>query len=552
MNSIWFSTTSKFYKLANDEIKEVILPNKTPDHHVNAMVENSEGEQFIGGLSSLIKIVNGQIHVINNKNGFEEKTVISLYLDNDENLWIGSLEGLSKLSQSNFRFISSDDIELNFPRIIKSGDKLLVTNSKSVYSIKDYSLQKYRELNYGNSIRILDYKKFDGEEWYATDKGVVIKSKSIIKSIYEADGLPHEFVYSIEKDQEGIIWLLTQGGVAYVKNGILYNFKDRLEKEWNYSDNQCQKILSSVSIRNIVIDSSNCKWISSWQGGLFKICGNIIYRFTAKDGLYDLRVRSLFLDKLNQVWIGTRFSGVFRYDGQKFENYDNNDGLISNWVLSISNDRDGNYWFGTSNGISKFDGNNWYSYDARDGIISGEIIRAQEFDNLMWFNSWDQIFYYKPYTSIHKSNPPIVYFTEIRSLNEEHESFNPMLFNTETSPKVLFKMFKNIEESEIDFENNSILFSFAATNFRNPGQVKYDYKLEGFDKQWIKGTKRNYITYTHLPAGEYRFIVNAYNREGVKSLIPAEYKFYILPPFWQRWWFIIASFLFLVFIISSV
>jgi signal transduction histidine kinase len=97
---------------------------------------------------------------------------------------------------------------------------------------------------------------------------------------------------------------------------------------------------------------------------------------------------------------------------------------------------------------------------------------------------------------------------------------------------------------------NSRVFDFAGIDFRDESKVTYEYILEGFDKQWTRNTRLNYLTYTHLPPGKYSFKVNAINKEGIKSLSPAVFNFEILIPFWQRWWFITISVLFFVILVS--
>nr|MBA3705574.1 SpoIIE family protein phosphatase [Bacteroidota bacterium] len=82
----------------------------------------------------------------------------------------------------------------------------------------------------------------------------------------------------------------------------------------------------------------------------------------------------------------------------------------------------------------------------------------------------------------------------------------------------------------------------------NPSKIQYQYKLEGFDKEWLPGyTPANEAVYTNLPPGSYTFMVRARNNDGTNNIQPTEYKFFIAPPFWQTAAFYVLAVIFIVF-----
>lgn len=68
--------------------------------------------------------------------------------------------------------------------------------------------------------------------------------------------------------------------------------------------------------------------------------------------------------------------------------------------------------------------------------------------------------------------------------------------------------------------------------------LRYKYRLLGVDDQWQGPTDQHAVTYASLQSGIYSFEVTAINADGVSSIEPATLAFTILPPVWQRWWFI--------------
>ena len=61
--------------------------------------------------------------------------------------------------------------------------------------------------------------------------------------------------------------------------------------------------------------------------------------------------------------------------------------------------------------------------------------------------------------------------------------------------------------------------------------------LEGEESKWSPETDKNEITYSNLNPGTYTFKVISRNADGVWNKNPVEYRFTILPPWWQTWWF---------------
>ena len=551
-NTLWFSSLKKFFYVKNGKVEEFKFNGKPLDIVVNAITERNADEIIIGSLGKIIILRKDSNEIIEEKNGLTENSLLSLFIDREDNLWIGSLEGLSRLNKSNFRFVNLNSVKLNYPNLIKTNNQLYLGNVNGLYLIRNFELDRLPKFKELESMRILDYMVDGKNEWFATDRGVILRQSGRNKIYDDQNGLPNNFVYSIYKDSTGIIWILTQGGLAYVKNGSLYNFKTSLESGWKYSDLECQYVLSSTSIRYAVIDNKNTKWITTWRNGLIRIRNDSIYRFTEKDGLNDLRVRSLYLDSKNNLWIGTRFNGVYKYDGKSFFNYSTKDGLNSNWVFSITEDYKKNFWFCTSKGINKFDGNKWVSFGAADGILGGEILKTVQNNNIMWFNSWEQIFCYLPDSKNEQKIKPTVYFKQISLLDANLQVQDFKNFSKNFNLNELLNIYKESEPVEIDYANNTIIFDFAGTSYRGDKQTVYNYKLDGFDKHWIKSTNRNYVTYTHLPPGNYNFVVYTVNREGEKSESPATFTFTIISPFWLRWWFIASSVLFFILIISFI
>src|SRR2546427_7020593 len=87
----------------------------------------------------------------------------------------------------------------------------------------------------------------------------------------------------------------------------------------------------------------------------------------------------------------------------------------------------------------------------------------------------------------------------------------------------------------VPFASRSFRTTFAALDFRYEREVRFDYRLVGFDDAWMSTRDRN-LVYAGLPAGSYTFEIKARTPVG-SSPRPASVSFRILPPWWQTWWF---------------
>jgi serine phosphatase RsbU (regulator of sigma subunit) len=94
---------------------------------------------------------------------------------------------------------------------------------------------------------------------------------------------------------------------------------------------------------------------------------------------------------------------------------------------------------------------------------------------------------------------------------------------------------------KLGYKENSLIFDFYSICLKNPDAVRYQYKLEGADMDWLPPTSQNTATYPALKPGRYTFLVKARNSDGVWDQEPESFAFQIRPPFYATWWFILLA-----------
>jgi ligand-binding sensor domain-containing protein/signal transduction histidine kinase len=550
--TIWFSTHHDLYYIMNDEVHNAVEIHNSLKEAIYCFTEDEDHNLYFGTIEGIIELNGSNINSINKENGLDSKDIISLFHDTENNLWIGSLSGVSKLTSSNFKFVRSETFKGHFTNIIRDEKKLYVTSNEGLFEVKNYVLIKSES---GKGIKSETmrhiYKDKNGYYWFSTEDGVFRRNQNSIIQFTEKDGLPHNFIYQIAVDTNNVAWIATQRGLAYIKSDTIYDFDNHSEKKWIYSDDLAQQLIKTQSIRRVIVDDENSIWVGPWDGGLFRIKDNIVYRFTQKDGLLDLNIRGIQIDVYKNIWVSTRYGGAFKFDGKTFLNYSTKNGLKSNWVFSVETDYNQNLWFCTANGLTKHDGYKSINFDASDGIISAEIISSAKFGGKLWFVSNSQIFSYEPEERKNDFNYPRILFKEIKLIDGNLPLEDSANFKDDLEINSIIAQTQTISKTVIlEHFQNSLVFDFVGIDFGDESKITYEYILEGFDNQWTRNTRLNYLTYTHLPPGKYSFKVNAINKEGIKSLSPAVFNFEILIPFWQRWWFLTISVLFFVLLVS--
>ncbi|MGD8306878.1 MAG: response regulator, partial [Ignavibacteria bacterium] len=93
----------------------------------------------------------------------------------------------------------------------------------------------------------------------------------------------------------------------------------------------------------------------------------------------------------------------------------------------------------------------------------------------------------------------------------------------------------NSENIILSHDDDYIQISFAAMESFAGEKIRYAYKLENFNDDWIYAGSNQTVTYTNLSPGDYIFRVKGVDND-LWNTIPAAIAFTIRPPWWSTWW----------------
>jgi signal transduction histidine kinase/DNA-binding response OmpR family regulator len=357
-------------------------------------------------------------------------------------------------------------------------------------------------------------------------------------------GLSSNNIFCTKVDRNGNLWIGTDGG------GI--NLLDRKQQTVRYfinptGNSEDSHFPSNNVIRTIEEDGSGKIWIGTFGAGI-SIYDPADQRFRTynkgNSSLPNNYVLTIHKDATGQVWVGTNGGGISLFDSQtgKFRTFSEKDGLANDVVHKLLEDKQGKIWASTNKGLSSLDRNTFVitNYNAQNGLqnspfVLGSGIALSNGD--IYFGGQNGINYFAP-SDIRKNlrKPGIA----LINLYIDNKKVTPEENGPITEP-ILYA-----RKIEIKHKQNFAI-EFVALNYTNPSQNKYEYKLEGFDKEWIRAGKNHQASYTNLSPGKYEFHVRAINNDGVSNEKARTITVVILPPFWLT---PLAFFLYIIIVVG--
>lgn len=490
------------------------------EYTINCILEDSGGTVWIATRESgIIRYKAGIVEVYDRQRGLGNNSIYDIYEDREGNLWFGTFgSGVVRLSSENF-LIFDDPHNLGVPNIYditqdQDGSMWFAANGSGVIRFnkgKYTSITTQDGLTNQNVTSLLQHR--DGSIWAGTLFGIsIIRDGKVVSEYTTENGIAHNTVISLMQSRDGTVWIGTYGGLTVFRDGTFSNYTS---SGGHFKD---ARITSVFESRDGQIWVGTRTGLYRWRDGLLTE-----HPLPFDEPPYIFHITQ---DTLGRILLGTRL-GLLRLEEQGLQRFTTEEGLSDNTIKCIAEDLKGNLWLGTNNGINYFDGNKFTVFTYKDGITSNEINpRAVHRDRKgnIWLGTILGITLFDPAIDIQPNLvPPPIYITGFEVLNRDQKLKGPI---------------------ELEHFQNSMDFRFTGITFRAPEELVYAVQLEGFDKNWQERSERT-IQYTSLEPGQYTFKVKARSSDGVWSSAPAELSFTIVPPVWQRAWFILAVLLFI-------
>jgi len=601
--NIWIGTDKGLfqYDIKNVKLKPLADEYLHMGNAITTLTKDKDGKMWVGTYGDGMYCLDGKdVYRIDYHHELYRHTVLDIYSDSTQNLWIATLRGgVIHYDQSSKTFTSiseNEGLSNNHVRCIiqdNNDNFWFGTSGGGICHYLGKQFTNYDEKSglAGNFIYSV-FRDSKGRLWVGnSQKGVSIMSPDSLVNYHGGTGFENVKVKAIAEDNSGSIWLGTDGRGVYV-----------------YKNHQFTAIneLKQAYVKQMRKDKHGNIWIATAGMGIIKIKTQnenfVIQKWAFKDGLLSNRITSLHFDKLGRLWYGTTDNGVGCLDvnNKTIIHLNKEKHLSSDFIRSLTEDKNGRLWIGTAgSGICAFElykkksqprfltknqglkSNNVYllTTDQEGNIIVG----TEKGLDIIYLNpngTQKQIKHYGKLdgftgvetcqNSVWNDKNGAIWFGTINGLCK----FNPSeLVKNIYAPVLSFKDIKLFYESILDepgkaldfgkqheslflpYHQNHITFEFLGVNMKRPEGVLYKWKLEGFDKDWSPESKDRSILYSNLNPGKYKFLLIASNEDGVWNEDPLVYEFEIETPYWETTWFkslIIFGIVFLLFIIYVI
>ena len=517
-----------------------------PGSDIYGIEADRDGTLWLGTLGNgLVRFREGRIDTFGQKDGFASDIVWSIFEGRQGGLWIGTDDG---------------------------GLSLLADGPITPYSMRD-------GLPHDRASTVFEDRS--GILWVGTEGGGLARFLDGEVVTYDVqDGLGSEIIHSLHQRHNGSLWVGTNLGLSSFENGHFVEV-----------DLTGLRLDIAPPVYSMVEDVQDRLWFGTYSKGLVALKGQRTLRFTTAEGLPHDTVPALFKDRHQTLWVGTAsgLAKVPQIDSLALERVELiSMGLADHWITAFHEDAAGTLWIGTwGKGLVRYQNGHFSTFTARDGLptdaiyqvledakqhlwLSGDrgIVRVAKGDLEDFANGtlpklharlYDQSDGMKRRECVGGTQPAgwrgrdgRLWFPSSGGLVE----LDPMRLERNTeAPAVLIEQAlyggapvlrsptSSVPTNRLPPGRGELEIQYTALSFIHPEEIRFKYRLDGYDEQWVDAGSRRTAFYTNLSPGEYRFRVTAADEDGVWSEQEAEFFFVLAPHFHQTGTFYALGFL---------
>ncbi len=568
-HQLWVAGFSAIVKMTGGKFVPMVDTRTLNGDIVTTMVTDHNDNLWIGGSTGvMVRSPSGQIRHYGEREGLPDAFVRTLWIDRDGNVWAGTNAGIARLEGSHF--VTADTDELRDQGLVRC---LFEDHEGDLWVGSSDGLTRYRDATlavYGKSEGLPSdepnavFQDHTGRIWIGFhDTGLMLFSRQSKQIFTAREGLPNNEIFSIHEARDGDLLIGARGGLVRMHGGRFTTFRppDPLGRfsVFDAIEDSSGRIWLACASGLAVLDHGRYRllvpsepllvssvvalhqtrdgtiWAGSYGKGLWRVQGDSVRQFTTSDGLSSDQIRSLMEDSNGTLWIGTFGGGLDAYRGGKFVSFTARDGLLSDNVADVMDDGQ-SLWLSTTRGICRIprkqltefmdhqrEALDPTNYGVADGLRSAQCSPSYPIggggfrttDGRLWFTTSRGLAVFDPTTRAQSLLAPAVRLVDITV------DGRPFDFARQ------FRIGPRVERLQI---------RYTGIHLSAPERLRYSYRLEGLDPDWVRAVNRRVINYNSLRNGRYRFTVRAEIYPGGPSS-ETSYDFQVLPQYYETIWF---------------
>lgn len=517
-----YNKTGVLRLVRQDKLVPLILfPQQTTnyiDYERFHIVEDNHGLIWISTYGKGLFVFNQDLtqsqHFVADKLG--ESPIASTYLlgiiaDRHDGVWVSSEYGgvshIQVMDKGVERIYPNGEGNMDFSNVVRmvkkmnDGTVMVGTRAGSLYHYSADMSQVLGKSHFDSNVYGI-VQMPNGETWIGT-RG---------KGIYGAKGLDFKDrnVFCMASDAKHRMWIGTFGkGLS-----LVYPRKDGYGVKTFFADS-----VGLNEVRCMVIDKHGVLWCGT-SGGLIRIPVDEFVKDASRYKTYvrDYEIRDVIVDRQGRLWLSASGDGLVQVepgDGEtepKFHVFNTSNGLVNNLVQSVVDTPDGNLWISTQQGVTAWNA------------------RKKSFENYMFSRN--------PMGNVYNENSAVCLDDGRVVLGGNYglTIIQPSrLSHVSGLTDVVFTSYPYSDEITLTYEQRSPNIHFSTLDYSDVRNVKYTYRLEGFDQSWSQPSSTPWAAYQKLPAGKYLLHVKACTSDGTwgkESTLVIRIK----PPFYLTSW----------------
>ncbi|HTZ57363.1 MAG TPA: two-component regulator propeller domain-containing protein [Acidobacteriaceae bacterium] len=515
--TVWVGTVGGLNRLVQGKFQPVREIKGT----VRALRQTSDGTLWIGTIGhGLYRYANGTFTHWTRNDLLPSNTVLSIFEDGEQQVWIGTQEGMVRLSKTPVSVLPlPGDSDPDVGTISADPNGTIWAVSSGVFAIRDGVARPYKFPNLPDVPVRNVFRDRTGDLWIGTDGSGVYRITHAGVIHYTAPGkLTNNFIRAFLQSRDGAVWVATDEGVSRIDGEDSRQYGER-------------NGLAYFSTRALLEDSNGDIWIGT-DHGLSHMRAGVFVHDAVTAALGEEKVWSIVEDNDGALWFGTRNHGLVRYLDGKMTTYTTAQGLASDSIYQLLADQRGLIWVSGPSSISSFapptaeqngDGRLRVNvYDLPYDSIPAQMYGGRQpagcvaIDGAIWFASSRGAVRVLPQPRPRVALPRVL----LTGINADGRDM-PVL------PSAVFPA--SLSRLEINF---------APLLLRSQENVRFRYRLENFDPDWTYAGTSRVATYTNLPSGKYQFRVEAFEVSNPAAVSEASFELEKRPYFYATWWFV--------------
>jgi ligand-binding sensor domain-containing protein/AraC-like DNA-binding protein len=526
--NIWIGTLEGLFLLRSGDgiIRPVFGTRYTP---ITSLVEDNQGNLWMATMADGLKrMIGDTLTSLSTDQGLPDDFVRCLLVDRDENLWIGTdTGGLVQLKDPLVRNITRDhgipESAVSALMEDRQGFLWVGTRNSGLCRMKDERVIETFDAKTGifsNRIRIL-FEDSEGNLWVGTeDAGLTILRNRQWDRLNLENGLSSNHITALFQDRNGIIWIGTDKGLDRFRDGKI-------------GPSAAFTGLAGYRVRAL-LETSDGLLLAGTSQGVFKVSEKAVEKIELTRNDSEPEIVSLYEDSKGILWIGTNGDGLLRRDEGETTAFTTAEGLRDNYIYSLMEDGHGNLWMSTNRGVMRI------SLKALNDYGQGKIqyLAPAFFDEAEGMAGSQCSGEGQP--TVWKDASGRLYYPTGKGI----AVFDPAKIGVRTAlPRTVIEAVlcdgKPVESHDLPcfpHRSETIEFHFTAPDFRAPEKIRFKYRLEGYDEEFVylPADAERAARYVNLAPGEYRFTVMAASNDEIWDENGAFFAFEVLPSFFQK------------------